>query len=491
MKRIIRLTALMLAMVMLMSSCSVVHFFRTGSFVDNAAIQPEQFEKYTGAPLTSITITNESNNGYTYIHTVDLVENKVIKETIEDKTLISGSTKEVLSIFSDEKKVMFLNKLYTYGFFDLKERQGTDSDFRVNYNPFSHSSHWNIDISYTDGSVKKYERNVTNFKKEVSINCSKAFYDICGYGIVGATPQYYYTPSKLGYILTYSDEHGKLVTEKKRTIISERLSYSWNGFESDKNDIYATNEEMGYYFTNVNEDAYNYKYRMTVCTEQLFDAATQTNARRYIVTSYDYCEELTNKKIVGISVFGLTPTFKLEMDKIYVVRMEFDYGNFVEYTFNTKVSKDEIYLQRPETNLEFWITERVSRSDFEGHDEQYGWFGADVFYGLGYSGYVDKNGSHVEPEHCVLYTLNCYPDCGDGTLHVTSIKITDPEVHIYGITVNTSFDDFETIVQQHGFTVTERTERYVKAEMGRFVIWLMAGELAIGARTTNKYGIIY
>ena len=58
--------------------------------------------------------------------------------------------------------------------------------------------------------------------------------------------------------------------------------------------------------------------------------------QKCIVTSYDYSKELSNEKIHYSGKWFDQIEFELELDRIYLVRLEFKNGDFVEYTFNTR-----------------------------------------------------------------------------------------------------------------------------------------------------------
>ncbi|MBQ8413718.1 MAG: hypothetical protein IJX58_00540 [Clostridia bacterium] len=61
-------------------------------------------------------------------------------------------------------------------------------------------------------------------------------------------------------------------------------------------------------------------------------------------------------------------------------------------------------LEKPETNLEFWIGENVDDVDFSNYQMKYGMFGGNMYYGTGYVPTLDENEQQVDPEHCVIVT---------------------------------------------------------------------------------------
>ena len=104
-------------------------------------------------------------------------------------------------------------------------------------------------------------------------------------------------------------------------------------------------------------------------------------------------------------------------------------------------------LSQPITNLEFWIAENVDDVDFSKYQIKYRMMGGTEYYGTGYVPTVDEYGQQVDPEHCVIYTVTSYPDYANKEQHITHIYITDPKIEFYGITLNSSFEDFEYYIQ--------------------------------------------
>ncbi len=107
---------------------------------------------------------------------------------------------------------------------------------------------------------------------------------------------------------------------------------------------------------------------------------------------------------------------------------------------------DDVSLDvKPEkTNLEFWVKYEVE--DEESLGQRMWWNNSEPAWYLakGYepSGF-DKNGNaNGLPEEYVLYAVYPYPRESDGKKIVT-IEITDPDICICGITVDSSEADFE------------------------------------------------
>lgn len=148
-------------------------------------------------------------------------------------------------------------------------------------------------------------------------------------------------------------------------------------------------------------------------------------------------------------------------------------------------------LSQPITNLEFWIAENVDDVDFSKYQIKYGLMGGTEYYGTGYVPIVDEYGQQVDPEHCVIYTVTSYPDYANKEQHITHIYITDPKIEFYGITLNTSFEDFEYYIQNQGFEITHSNENSRTAEKGKYSVTITKEWIRIRVEVDNKYGIIF
>lgn len=166
--------------------------------------------------------------------------------------------------------------------------------------------------------------------------------------------------------------------------------------------------------------------------------------------------------------------------------------------FSSCSSKD-ISLKMPEnTTLEFWITQDVSDADFSDYHEIIGGIGAKQFYGSGYQPVLDENGNKVDPEYYVKYKITAWPDYADGGQYITSIDFNDPKVTVYGLTVDSSFEEFEKIFSEMGFELTkdssETFERFTASKNGiSFSLETVNGKhkFTVYAEVTNKTGIVY
>ncbi len=155
-----------------------------------------------------------------------------------------------------------------------------------------------------------------------------------------------------------------------------------------------------------------------------------------------------------------------------------------------------------DTTLEFWITEDVKDQDWTGHDEIYGWMGAREFLGSAYKKNADTDGSDQHPEHYVSYVITAWPDYADGGQFVTEITVTDPAVKVYGLTIASTFEEFDAVFEQLGYElswsegaiktrvatkdgITFRLTRAVEENPD------VVPQIRISAEVTNREGIVF
>lgn len=155
-----------------------------------------------------------------------------------------------------------------------------------------------------------------------------------------------------------------------------------------------------------------------------------------------------------------------------------------------------------DTTLEFWITEDVKDQDWSEHDEIYGWMGAREFLGSAYKKNADTDGSDQHPEHYVSYVITAWPDYADGGQFVTDITVTDPSVKVYGLTIASTYEEFDAVFELLGYElswsegaietriatkdgITFRLTRAVDDNPD------VVPQIRISAVVTNREGIVY
>lgn len=156
----------------------------------------------------------------------------------------------------------------------------------------------------------------------------------------------------------------------------------------------------------------------------------------------------------------------------------------------TGCSKD-IYLDKPdETNLSYWITQRVSHNDFTDCTFLPGGFGMDMYLDGRYEA-VNLENNASAPDIHVIYYVTGYPDLLDSPA-VSRIEITDPTILVYGLTMKSSESDIDSRMEEYKFKKSDNTEPGIKAYYKSNTIFIFSSSsIIISASTTNNEGIIY
>ena len=161
----------------------------------------------------------------------------------------------------------------------------------------------------------------------------------------------------------------------------------------------------------------------------------------------------------------------------------------------TSCTHDDNYLERPsDTNLEFWITQKVNEQEFKDKGCTYlpGWIGAEEYLDSRYVADTSEEMAKA-PDVCVTYLLTGYPDLKDNPA-ITRIVITDPSITVYGLTINTSesakIERMHPICTRFSF-VTTTEECYFSCGVGRCTFSFMSDRIIIDASTTNNSNIVY
>lgn len=144
-----------------------------------------------------------------------------------------------------------------------------------------------------------------------------------------------------------------------------------------------------------------------------------------------------------------------------------------------------------ETTLEFWVGQNVDGFDFSNHYERFGVFGGKAYYGLGYVPETDENGYQIDPNKYVLYMVTSYPDYSSKQQCVTHIEITDPTVKVYGVTLDSSFEDFDKNLTSKGYDIVENTTTFRRYKKGKITISKSDISIIIRIKVTNNLGIIF
>ena len=163
-------------------------------------------------------------------------------------------------------------------------------------------------------------------------------------------------------------------------------------------------------------------------------------------------------------------------------------------------------------DLEYFILHGLSDTTLsgDGFTEVGGMFGGSMFIPSRYEAETNEygviNSTSDLPAAYVLYTVTGYPDVLDSKWCVTGIKITDPAVHVFGITTRATAEEFMAAVEKFGLKAAPPedmdAERIERLDYARAVspdgtwyvsIWNTDGLRTISfyAPTTNEWGVMF
>ncbi len=112
-------------------------------------------------------------------------------------------------------------------------------------------------------------------------------------------------------------------------------------------------------------------------------------------------------------------------------------------------------LEMPEdTNLEFWVTYDVADFDFSSYERADSAAAALAYYGKGYVPVKNEDGTVTPPDIYVKYRVTPWPTFASGGTYVTGITWNDPEITLYGLTVNSTIDEIEDTLTDAGYEVS-------------------------------------
>ncbi len=146
---------------------------------------------------------------------------------------------------------------------------------------------------------------------------------------------------------------------------------------------------------------------------------------------------------------------------------------------------------KPEdTALEFWITENVEGVNWDEYKEVGPMYGAKEYFGKGYERAYRDSGEKQSPY--VSYLITAYPDYADGGQYITKIEITDPTVTVYGLTINSPFEEFDSLFQGKGYELHITGNKYWQehqAEKNGITFSLKAGIFNVADREDKVFTI--
>ncbi len=360
--------------------------------------------EYSGKPIEEITYsTSYSMVGYTVTHKIDFVNNKVYRKayypsydyyknlsdmdfsqeqyesivnsieyqnTVKLESYKNNDVYIEIGSFTEEQEKRFIDACSSYGLFRL---------WKIYFPPaiVMDGTSWDLNIKYEDGKTKSsYGSNWEPFL--VFAKCEPEFIALCGERVLGGVPLRYNIPPALS--VSHSSTAGKSM---------HLADYSWNKgkYTSDNGDLYAINQVYSGLDGNFYEGG---RYSVAFSSQGAYEDRGYKKFDRFIFKEYDYNESLTGERVLcDTGWFEHSETFELKANKIYAYELYYKNGDYVRYTFSTKVHTDK---------------PRLTHTLISSH-EQIGYENSEVGFKMIGSSY-DWNGESREMNKSELLALN-------------------------------------------------------------------------------------
>lgn len=318
MKRLALLFSALL-LVLCLSSCAVLDEFIP-------------IVEYKGTPLSTLTFENiDYMGGLTVTYIIDFNENTVVKTVYMPWEEGQQYETEDICEFTEDEERIFINKIYSYGLFDINDRYEPD-------HTVYDGGGWSLLIEYNDGSVKKSTGSNAS-PERVFQNCAIPFYDLTGIDILGGVPSSYYSPPRIDFSVDY--RYGNYTYSDNSFIDVSCANYLWNGHEKNDVNIYNVAIES----EDISLLSWS-EYTLVMYTSN-YDRRIIGNSGyspfdECVVMSYNISPELTDGKEVLRTGWFKQVELVLEVNRIYVVTLYFDNGDFVQYAFSTAALDQKI-----------------------------------------------------------------------------------------------------------------------------------------------------
>ena len=136
----------------------------------------------------------------------------------------------------------------------------------------------------------------------------------------------------------------------------------------------------------------------------------------------------------------------------------------------------EARIEKPEdTNLEYWLLDSIDADNCVILEDLGG--GTIIYLAEGYELVLAENGKMEAPQYAVKYYVSNYPLADLGVnKRISRIEITDPEINVWGLRVNSTREEIIATLEKNGFNVTQNDQIGVSGENGRYHVGIRFGE---------------
>lgn len=275
------------------------------------------------------------SNSYSYIESEEISLDNEGTKGKEIKYSIN-------STFSEEAEAKFLEDFKKTGVSKLQSVYGDTTKELENYFQIEYTNGETfISKGYgVDGLISFLNEDATDIYSRLGKCC----YDLIGECIFLGWDMEYPFKEKFDYHpIIYNSIGGEYgIFTNKHYFPMEGGNYKWEDKTKNDADIYEL----------------NLKHKNNICVEDgdyylsldsiwYYANNDDCNVKEFVLTSYDFCKELTNKKIDVDFKFNTSSSdeffndayfafqHKLELNKIYTVDYIYGDGDYYQYTFNT------------------------------------------------------------------------------------------------------------------------------------------------------------
>lgn len=130
------------------------------------------------------------------------------------------------------------------------------------------------------------------------------------------------------------------------------------------------------------------------------------------------------------------------------------YENYVSDNPPIKEILEELNIE----GLEYNLLQSEDDCDFSNHFKISG-NGGYTILDARYNDYVENENYQINsselPEEYILYGITNYPDYINRIKYITRVEISDPNVYILGLNINSSFDEAKEVLLSLGYTIDD------------------------------------
>ena len=145
----------------------------------------------------------------------------------------------------------------------------------------------------------------------------------------------------------------------------------------------------------------------------------------------------------------------------------------------------DVKIEKPEdTNLEYWLLDSPNKREWTKLYED---ILGGTYLANGYEAVLNESDNLLypkhAPEHSVIYSTENYPIEEIGIKKITGIYITDPEIYVWGLTVNSTREEVVEVMEKMGFEERHLGSDIYVGDKGQYTV--------IFRFSTNKIEIRY